>query len=605
MCGILGQINNYKAIDPVNFRFMLNELRNRGPDGFGIKFFQNNLVALGHRRLSIIDLSESGNQPLSNENETIWLTFNGEIYNYKVLRTELEKHGHVFKSNTDSEVIIHGYESWGDKVVHRLRGIFAFAIYNVKNNDVFIARDHVGVKPLYYLKNKNTFIFASEPKAIIKSDLYNVEINEESIQLYLKYGNVPGEYSIYKNLKKLKPGHWLKYNADGSIQIQCYWSLKYEPLINSAEEAERLLSQKIHEAISIQTTSDVPLGSLLSGGVDSTIVTGVLKNTLNYELSTFNIGFDDIQSDESAYSAFIADIYQTNHHNKQINASDALATINELVNIYDEPFHLDGLIPYLNLSKLVARNNNKVVLGGDGADEIFAGYIWYEKIEKYNRDISQNILGKISNKLYPRKKIKRSLSLEEFNNYKKNFSDSDINRFTGTIDEKLIYAIPGEYYQPDIDPVLAAQIMDFNCFLPDHCLTKVDRTSMSQGVEVRVPFLDIELVELAFKIDHKLIFNRGERKALLKKTMLKYLPNNMDTCRKKGFSSPLSKWLTMGTTEKGKALLSDGFLISNNLLRADEIIKSFSKLGVGNQLLLIGLEMWSRKWLANESAVLL
>lgn len=602
MCGILGQLNTHRKIDSVSFNEMLDQLASRGPDGMGVQLLSNDFVALGHRRLSIIDLSTDGSQPITNEDGTLWLVFNGEIYNFKKLRAELEKLGHIFKSNTDSEVIIHGYESWGSALVHKLRGIFAFGIYNTLNNEIFLARDHAGVKPLYYMHNNNTFVFASETKPILKCNLYQKEVDNEGLQLYLKYGNLPSSYSIFKNIKKLLPGHFLLYKLGDKVEISRYWKLEYNPIIRNRKEAIDAIFEKIQESVIAQTASDVPIGCLLSGGVDSTIITGILTKELSYQLATYNIGFDIKNSDESVYAKLIADHYNTNHHVKHLNANDAIKTINNLVDIFDEPFHLNAIIPYLNISNLVSSNNYKVVMGGDGADELFAGYLWYEKYDKWHALNKPNFL---TSKIFSNRKSDfKKKSIDQFTNYNSHLSDTLIQKYTNNFDYDLIYNITEKHYIHDINPVLAAQIVDFNCFIPDHCLTKVDKTSMSCGVEVRVPFLDIELIDLIFKIDHNLIYKNKERKALLKESMASFLPKEMNTSRKKGFSSPISKWLKDEFLENGFKMLNDGCLFSSNMVDADAVKNSFKDLSAANQLLLIGLEMWTKKWIYNESVEL-
>lgn len=603
MCGILGQVNKNLPITKNVFSVMLNQLESRGPDGFGIEILNNGKVALGHRRLSIIDLTENAKQPLCNESGTVWLTFNGEIYNYKALKQELQQLGHHFKTQSDSEIIIHGFESWGHEVVHKLRGIFAFGIYDTTKQELFLARDHAGVKPLYYLHTNDTLIFASEPKAILKSDQYKKAIDTDSFQLYLKYGNVPSDYCIYKGIKKLKPAHSLVCNSFNEIRINRYWQLNYKPTIFNIKDAEEQLYAKVIEAIGIQTSSDVPIGSLLSGGVDSTIVTGVLSESLNYQLSTFSIGFDDVASDESEFAELVAKHYNTQHHAQQMNVNFALEGINQLTQIYDEPFHYNGLIPYLFLSKNVAEHHFKVVMGGDGADELFAGYNWYNQFNLWHatepKATSFNRLFRSNSK----RNIKKN-SVYQYSKYNGHLPESQIELLSPNYIKELSDSVIAEHYNPELPPVLAAQLVDFNCFMPDHCLTKVDKTSMSQGLEVRVPFLDIELIELAFSIDHQLIYNKGERKSLLKKSLNKFLPKDLDSKRKKGFSSPLNRWLSEGIKEKGYNLLNNGYLFSNKLINSDETLTNYDKLSSSNQLLLIGLEMWGRSWMEEDKVKL-
>jgi asparagine synthase (glutamine-hydrolysing) len=597
MCGILGQLNRGRAVNKDSFTCMLDSLSKRGPDAWGINSFNSDTVYLGHRRLSIIDLSDQGVQPMTNEDGTIWLTFNGEIYNYRPLKKELIDLGHVFKSNTDSEVIIHSFEEWGEGCVKKFRGVFSFGIYDMKSNSLFLARDHVGVKPLYYFNNNETFIFSSEPKAILGWAGFKREIDRSALSLYLSYGNLPGEYSIYNGIKKLLPGHSMLI-VNGKIErITQYWKLNYQPQIFNEKEALSLLTAKLEECIELQTVSDVPVGILLSGGIDSTIITSYLIGVLPYTPSTFNIGFDATESDESQFAQLIAKTYNTNHYHEEINSSLAFSQLDELVEIFDEPFHMNGLFPYLALSKLVKKQGYKVVMGGDGADEIFAGYLWYDRFRDYSRKTFKN-------------KIKERLGLTTY------LSDKDLQQYatyngflfevlqkelTGSFSSSNVYSVLAKHWYSEYESTLAGQFLDFNCFMPDHCLTKVDRVSMAQGVEVRVPFLDIELIDLVFKIDHKINYKYNHRKWLLKKSMENYLPDAMDKTRKKGFSSPLQKWLySGGLSVAGCELLNDGSLVQRGVIDRDKLIANYLRLDASKQLLLIGLELWSRRWMENE-----
>jgi asparagine synthase (glutamine-hydrolysing) len=575
---------------------MLNTLSHRGPDVSRFISLNEDRILLGHTRLSIIDLTENATQPMTNEDSSVWLTFNGEIYNYIELGKELRALGHNFKSNTDSEVIIHAYEEWGKDCVNKLRGIFAFGVFDIKKNSLFLARDHVGVKPLYYLYNNKTLIFSSEIKAILSWTEYNREIDYNGLSYYLAYGNVSGDTSIFKGIKKLSPGHTLFYNSFGNIKIENYWKLTYKPSILCEHEALFLVKEKLEECIKIQTVSDVPLGVLLSGGVDSTIITSLLSKSFQGDLTTFNVGFDSKESDESEYARLVANEYNTKHYHHQINAQIALGMLNDLIEIFDEPFHLNGIFPYYALSKLVNSKGYKVVIGGDGADEVFAGYLWYDRFRDYRKN-------------KPLNKVKSLFGLSRTLNHKDLQQFASYNGFMFNVLQKelnshynpySIYKPLETYWHPEYGEALAGQFLDFNTFLPDHGLTKVDRVSMSQGIEVRVPFLDYELIDLVFSIDHSIVYKFNQRKWLLKNAMEKHLPKGFDQNRKKGFSSPLNKWLKGSINKNGYNLLRDGSLVQRGILKGDGIKVNYHKMGVYNQLLLVGLELWSRRWLEND-----
>jgi len=605
MCGILGYIHNESAISRPIFNKMLATLKQRGPDGQGSIYLKNEQTALGHTRLSIIDLSEAGSQPMTNEDASVWLTFNGEIYNYQELRQTLEKHGHIFRSHSDSETIIHAYEEWGTDCVNYFRGIFAFGIYDCRDNSLFLARDHFGVKPLYYYRDSKRLIFASQPRAILVADDFKVELDKTGFSLYLGYGNVPAEYSIYQNIQKLLPGHFLLLKQD-KIIIKQYWKIEYKPVIKDLSEAVDLVREKIENSIYSQAVSDVPIGTLLSGGIDSTIVTSLLARDCSQQLSSFTMGFLEEESDERRYAQLVAETLQTNHYEKVLTYSNACNLLSHIVEAYDEPFHFNGLFPFYALSQLVQSQGTKVVLGGDGADEIFAGYLWYENfIKDCNYQPNPSVFTTLI------KQIKQNLNLIKNNDPVKTFftyngflNPSEQNKLLGSeiqsLDEARFYEPLTRHWNPELNPVLGGQLLDINCFLVDHCLTKVDRASMACGVEVRVPFLDIELVELVFSIDHNLIFFNDERKAMLKKSMSQMLPGKMDKHRKKGFSSPLSKWLDQGLAKAGYSLLLNGSLCDNGFLNTVAIQELFPVLGSGNQLLLIAAELWFQRWINNN-----
>ena len=503
MCGIIGQINREGAVNSERFEGMLDTLRSRGPDGRGVVFLDQDRVAFGHRRLSIIDLSDAGSQPMSNQAGTIWLTFNGEIYNFLSLRQELEHRGYTFRSHTDSEVIIYAYEEWGIDCVHRFRGIFAFGIYDFRSDELFLARDHIGVKPLYHYYDRDVFIFASQPKAILQAEGFRAQIDPEAFSLYLAYGNVPADSSIFQGVKKLLPGHRLVLR-DGKIETTCYWKLRYSPSITNREEAEKVITEKIRECVVAQSVSDVPIGTLLSGGVDSTILTGILVSSGHSALDTFTIGFEEEESDEREFARFVADAYRTIHHEELLLYETATAMLPDIMETYDEPFHLNGLFPMYAVSRLVQENHRKVVLGGDGGDELFAGYRWYDSFANSFKKQANNVASATDRLrgLFRRTSAQRD-PLSVFFHYNGFLDNTSQAAWAGPLlrsvaaDSDVFWPLRQQWH-PEYPPVLAAQFMDFHCFLVDHCLCKVDRASMACGVEARVPLLDPELVSLIF-----------------------------------------------------------------------------------------------------------
>lgn len=603
MCGIVGLWNRRARVGAQAFERMTESLAARGPDGQGIIRLDEGRLMFGHRRLAIIDLSSAGEQPMCNEDQSLWLVFNGEIYNYLALKKELSQRGHIFRSHSDTETILHAYEEWGKDCVLRLRGIFAFGIFDCRQRTLFLARDHVGVKPLYFYRSESRFAFASQPRAILAADDFVRDVHLPAFSLFLAYGNVPAEFCIFDGIEKLRPGHWL-FLSEEKITIQQYWHLQYAPKILDAATAIELVREKIEESVLLNAVSDVPVGTLLSGGVDSTIITSILAQNTGSPLPTFTVGFTEEQSDEAPYARLVADHLHTQHHQRILTYDDACMMVPDIVEAMDEPFHLNGLFPFFAVSRLVNTAAVKVVLGGDGADELFAGYRWYDAFggalaEPQCRPLFERLKSFLTGRRHC-----SDQAVATFFHYNGHFSDRDQRHLLGgrvaSNDPVFAYLPLTRAWRPNIPPVLAAQLMDFSCFLVDHCLTKVDRMSMACGVEVRVPMLDVELVEAVFSIDHNLVFRDSERKALLIAAMSRHFPANMPKNRKKGFSSPLTVWLGRGLAHHGLTFLMSGSLVSRGLLNPDVLSRRFFSMSAGDQLLLISGELWSRRWIEQD-----
>lgn len=595
MCGIVGEIRGEGSVDRARFARMLSTLEQRGPDGHGVRLLDDDRVALGHTRLAIIDLSPAAAQPMCNEDGTVWLVFNGEIYNYLDLRKRLSALGHSFRSRSDSEVIVHAYEEWGTECVSRLRGIFAFGVYDCAKRSLFLARDHVGVKPLYYHSGPDAFLFASQPRALLEAGLARSP-DPAAFSLYLAYGNVPAEHCVYAGMHKLLPGHWLLLK-DGRMDVRRYWSVRYAPVIGDPVEARDAVRRRIEDSVNAQAVSDVPVGTLLSGGVDSTIVTSILAEKIGRDLSTFTMGFDAPESDERQFARLVADACATTHREGEMDCDAATRSLPEVIDAFDEPFDLNSLFPYHALARLVRDSGRKVVLGGDGADELFAGYRWYERWSGILQSRAPSWRRWFGAGQAP-------TSVERFFRINGYLDPDQQSRLAGRNLAPLslteILRPLSSHWHPEVPPVLGAQLLDFHCFLPDHCLTKVDRASMAHGVEVRVPFLDVDLIELVFSIDHRITFADGERKALLKNAMQARLPRGMDVQRKKGFSSPVARWLEQGLAAGGRRLIEDGSLCRNGWLSSPAVRRDFDQLPHHIRLLLISAELWFRRWVEQE-----
>ncbi len=599
MCGVLGCWYRTKTADLSWFTRALQTLHSRGPDGFSVKELDLGRVALGHTRLAIIDLSNRGTQPLSNEDGSVWITFNGEIYNYRLLRKDLMDSGHRFRTQTDTEVIVHAYEEWGLECVSRFDGIFAFAIWDSNRDRLFLARDQVGVKPLYYTRNHEPFLFASQPKALLVEPTMNATVDRQAFRGYLSFGYVPEPECIFENVSRLPPGHTLTVTRN-DVEISRYWRCEYQPRLQSIDEAAAAIAETMSDSVRAQMVSDVPLGTLLSGGIDSTYLTALATQHLGMErekLRTFTLGFDDAKHDERQFASLAVEHYGTDHFSAVLTTRDVACQLEQVIQAFDEPFDPNGPLPATRIAALVRSTNTKVVLGGDGGDELFAGYLRYDA---HNLAINVPLLAQLLNKVFGRTKSKHSsYFLHE-----------------GACDTRLLRTVlPGNdspeslsasidslrpFFETHLPPVTQCQLADFNHYLPGHILTKVDRAMMHYGVEARVPFLGKQVVELAFAIDSEVNYANGERKAALKLAAQKVLPKSLLNGRKKGFSSPMSLWTTPAVRAWAMSRLTDGYLVQLGLIRHDAALRVSR---VRNHAafrafwLLLTAELWAENWL--------
>ena len=544
MCGIVG----FNWEDEKRIKLLASLLNHRGPEQEG--FHVGDGVSIGHKRLRILDLSEKGRQPIYNEDGTICVSYNGEIYNFESLRQTLEKAGHKFVSKTDTEVLVHAYEEWGTDLLERINGQFAFCIFDRIKNIFFIARDRLGIKPLYYYCDDKRFIFGSELKVFLKSDIKK-RINETALNYYLLFGNSPAELSMLDNVEKVLPGSYLIYDLSGRKITQCarYWTLSFsEDRSVSESEVTKEIVQRLDRSVKMRLISDVPLGAFLSGGVDSSIIVAIMRKYVN-DLNTFSIKFDYPQYNESKFAKIISDQFQTQHHEIEFNAESVRDLISELPYYYDEPFGDQSMIPTCLVSR-VAKQYVTVSLSGTGGDELFGGYPRYialpflrrinhlpaipkqmlsfavrglnillrkDKLNKFQHFVGpKEDIADIYLKLFSymfRNKNEQTENLAEFDHLRKRFK-----------------------YKNDVTNALN---FDINEYLPGCLLTKEDRASMAVSLEVRVPFLDHTLVEFAATIPVQFKIKRLDKKHILKKAFSDVLPKEILYRRKKGFSVPL------------------------------------------------------------------
>ena len=536
MCGIVGFNWNDKNL----VKAMSDLIRHRGPDDYG--FYTDKYISLGSRRLSIIDLSR-GKQPISNEDGTKWIVFNGEIYNFIELRQELQKKKHKFRTDTDTEVILHAYEEYGRKCVERFNGMFAFAIWDSKNRELFIARDRLGKKPLFYYHSGKKFIFASEIKSILKAGI-KASINKEALYFYLTYGYTPTKKSIFNNINKLEAGCTLLFK-DFKIGIERYWQIDFSNKINESEDFfVKKIREHLDSAVRKRLIADVPVGAFLSGGLDSSAIVAYIKKYKN-DLKTFSISFDYSQFDESKYARMVSEKFDTGHHDISFDADDVRELLPKLVKQYDEPFGDPSMVPTYLVSK-VARKHVTVSLSGDGGDESFLGY---ERYLQYRLLALQEYLPKkfISPLLsLPFGKLRNYLEFIRLNQYKKyaelraNFkSDLRKNLFLGNFDFSD-YCKKFFVYPDYLDNISNA---DINTYLVDDILTKLDRSSMFVSLEARAPFLDYGFMEFSAKIPMRLKLKGAEPKYILKKSLVGILPKSIIYRKKQGFTFPLEIYM--------------------------------------------------------------
>jgi asparagine synthase (glutamine-hydrolysing) len=577
MCGISGFVYfDGASAERRVIQEMTDVLHHRGPDADG--HYIGNGVALGHRRLSIIDLS-SGKQPLFNEDGTVSITFNGEIYNYQELRRDLES-SHTFRTRSDTETIVHLYEQYPDSFVEKLRGMFAFGIWDAKTRTMILARDRVGKKPLYYYADSRKLVFASEIKSILKHPGLKLEIDDYAVSDYLSLGYVPAPKSIYRQIRKVRPGHYLKVSASGKIEEIEYWDLSFRTGETRSEDEwkERVLSE-FKTAVDIRLMSEVPLGAFLSGGLDSSGVVAMMRDLLDQPVKSATIGFREDRFDESKYALQVSRHLGT-EHNARIVTPDKISTIDKLSWHYDEPFSDSSALPTYFVSQ-VAREQVTVALSGDGGDENFAGYTRYFADVQENRlrsvlplPVRRAVFGPMA-RLYPKmdwaprfvrgKTTFRSLSVDAIEGYFETVStfrsedkprvlSGDLQRRLGDYDSVDVFR---DYYRKadTLDPLSRIQYVDVKTYLTDDILTKVDRASMATSLEVRCPLLDHKFMELVSSMPSSLKLSGRTGKYIFKKALEKHLPREVIYRDKMGFGVPLADWFRNGIKDYARTFV--------------------------------------------------
>ncbi len=619
MCGICGSCSTNRGtrLSEQAVRDMAQKISHRGPDGDG--FFTDDNVVLGHRRLSIIDL-EGGDQPIFNEDGTIAVVFNGEIYNFKEVREQLLQRGHTLKTESDTEVLVHLYEDMGPDLVDELNGMFAFAIWDANTKTLFAARDRMGEKPFYYqLGEDGSLNFASELKALVHPLSQNPAISNTALDAYLTYGYVPAPQTIFEGIAKLPPAHRLIWK-DGRTRIDRYWCPQDSQADASISEQDAIaeLETLFEDSVRLRLRSDVPVGAFLSGGIDSSLVVGVASRLLDKPLQTYVIAFDEDRFDESKYAAEVAGVFGTDHH--EITVRDlSLDILPQLVAQFDEPFADPSSLPTYYVTRAAAESL-KVCLSGDGADELFGGYTRYftGRLERMARvvpgPIRKAVFGSLAATLpgsTPGVGFLSRMATDGADHYQRKvglFSDDERQAL---FRNEMLDTLPttenifSSYFQhANYDDVLARLRADQETYLPEDILVKVDRNSMFHSLEVRVPFIDHRLVDFANKLPMHLKTHNNAGKYVLRKLLGQMLPNELIDRPKHGFSVPINRWFRedYATPLRDQILSSDSRIL--DYLNRDMVRQLYDthKNGRRDRAHQLWALLWLERWLREFAA---
>jgi asparagine synthase (glutamine-hydrolysing) len=628
VCGICGKLN-FEATATVSqalLKQMADAIQHRGPDDEG--YYLSGPVGLGFRRLSIIDLN-TGHQPISNEDGTVWIVFNGEIYNYQELRHYLQAKGHVFRTQTDTEVIVHLYEEFGEACVEKLRGMFAFAIWNDRQKELFIARDRVGIKPLYYWLTDKSFIFGSEIKAILADPEVTPEVLPEMVDRFLTFYYVPGEETLFRNIFKLAPGSYMVVKR-GKATIKQYWDLHFEPAAQSLEAAEEKLLTLLEECVRMHMISDVPVGFLLSGGVDSTAMLGLAVGMTDHPLSSFTLGFSapDIV-DERPYATLAAQRYGSQHHEMTISAADFADFLPKYTWHMEEPVCEPTAVALYYISRL-AKDYVKVLISGEGGDEAFAGYpnyrnmLWLERLKGIAKPLNGTLSSSFSflNRFIGSRKLSKYLPLMNvplesyyysrisgpntfFNSHTSELYTKDFSHVANK--EFSVRPVRGYFGNVGKSSVLSQMLyVDTKTSLPDDLLLKADKMTMANSVELRVPLLDHRLLEFAATLPDDFKVRGFTTKYIAKNTLRNRVPQEILDRKKVGFPVPFGSWLRVELKDLVHGLLLDRQSIARGYFNKNSIEKLISEHSLSGNfpkeiLSLMSLELWHRVFLGSNT----
>lgn len=586
MCGIAGIVNQRDTVTEEQIRCMTDAIRHRGPDDEGVYLNPNKNVGLGHRRLSFLDLSTSGRQPLCNEDQSIWITFNGEIYNYLDLKKELQQLGHVFQSNTDTEVLVHAYEQWHENMLHKLVGMWAFAIWDEKKQILFAARDRFGIKPFYYGEQSGLFVFASEIKAIAALHQFNRTINYTAFADFFNYRYIPSPNTIWNEVKKLPPSHYLIWK-DGNAQVHEYWKLESKNQSVSQNQLIEEIDELMYKSVKQHAVSDVPIGAFLSGGYDSSAIAYYLHR-MGYPLQTFSIGFNNWENSEHQFAETVANLFHANHTSYIVDNAH-LETLEHLAWVYDEPLADISTLPTYMVSK-VAAQKVKAVMSGEGSDEIFVGYNWQRDYSPHS--FFRNLHYQLQNPQnpYPVAYYGEAMAMGRFNQTEQSqLLSADLQAYIRQ-NSDYFYA---QHYEQKLSPLKAIQQMDIKCFMGELVLAKIDRASMANSLEVRVPFLHHLLFEKIFGLEESAYHSPAQTKWLLYENLKNVLPAEILQRKKQGFVGPDTFYKSMNWY---KAVLHNSLLVKDNLINKATIDRYIHTEQNWRLWKIVVMEYWYKKW---------
>ena len=573
MCGIAGFIDFNKKSTTSNIQSMIEPLNHRGPDGEGTSLLnsKNAIIGFGHKRLSIIDLSQAGKQPMNYSH--LHITYNGEIYNYQEIKNELSALGHHFKGQSDTEMILHAYAEWGIKAVERFIGMFAIVLFDEKKQEVIFIRDRAGVKPLFYYQKNDLILFASELKSFHEHPEFDKKLNLNTVAAYMQFGNVPTPHCIFKNCSKIKPGHYLKINLESKSQEEVqFWNVYdfyNKPKLNlSFREAKIQTKELLKSAFNFRMVADVPIGVFLSGGYDSTTVTSLIQADLTPKLKTFTIGVPNIGLNEAPYARDIAEHLGTDHTEINCSEKEAIEVIKDLPFFYDEPFADSSAIPTTLVSKAAIKDVT-VALSADGGDEIFGGYNRYDYMHRYGKTLNSipkavrkvflsvmNNIGSdnipvLKNKYNFHNRYERLKAFLENPNKKEimlslsqQFNDEQMKSVMKSDFESLPTMFQSKELLEDFkSPLSYMMAIDFQTYMLDDILQKVDRATMTNSLEGREPMLDHRILEFVAQLPDEYKYQNGVKKWILREIAHDHIPKELLDRPKMGFAIPIAKWL--------------------------------------------------------------